>query len=143
MPSDAARLRRARLIERVRTADQSRAATEAHQAETNRRKLAELVERTRSLGAVYAAHDTFRDGADLTRAAVLGARLHDLGRNAARQAEQAGREADDKLALLAAAERRLQSANEKRDALERARMTKLAQTDGVPAARTGIGTEVE
>lgn len=150
MSSDAALLRRARLIERVRAVEHRRAAGEAHHAEATRRKLTELVERTRALAEAYATDGMSGNGADLIRAVVLGARLHDLGRNAARQAEPARREADDKLALLATAERRLQSAGEKRHVLERADAARRARPDNVPQraptlneARNKTGTEVE
>ena len=57
MTVDKARLRRAKLIERVRSAEQRAAAGEAFRAEAVRRKLEQLSERTRSLAQVYALRD--------------------------------------------------------------------------------------
>ena len=119
MTSDKSRLRRARLIERMRTAEQRQAASEAHRAEAVRAKLEQLSARTRTLAQVYALRDTSRDGADLRSASVLGTHLHYLGATAARQAADARREADDRLADLAVAERRLQKAEEGRRDLAR------------------------
>ena len=110
MTSDPARLRRARLLERVRMAEQRKAAAEAHRAELVRQKLEQLSERTRTLAQVYALRDCSTDGADLRGATLLGARLHDLGRTAERQADDARRLADDRLADFAIADRRLRRA---------------------------------
>ena len=108
MASDQARLRRARLIERVRSAEQRKAALDAFQAEAVRLKLQQLSERTRSLAQLYALRDKSQDGADLRSSSVLGSHLRDLGRTAAQQADQARQQADGRLADLAAAERRRQ-----------------------------------
>ena len=79
MTSDKSRLRRAQLIERVRSAEQRKAATEAHRAEAVRVKLEQLSERTRSLAQLYVMRDTAEDAAELRGAAILGAHLRELG----------------------------------------------------------------
>lgn len=112
MTSDKSRLRRARLIERMRSAEHRQAAAEAHRAEAVRHKLEQLSDRTRTLSQLYALRDTSRDGADLRSASLLGSHLHDLGATAARQAADARREADERLAELAVADRKLQKAEE-------------------------------
>lgn len=142
MTSDKSRLRRARLIERLRSAEQRQAAVEAHRAEAVRQKLEQLSDRTRTLAQVYALRDTSRDGADLRSASLLGNHLHDLGTTAARQAEQARREADDRLADLAAADRRLQKAEEGRRDLARAIHEKADKAEPAAAARK-TGTHLE
>lgn len=141
MTSDRGRLRRARLIERMRSAEHRQAAAEAHRAEAVRQKLEQLSERTRTLAQVYALRDTSRDGADLRSASVLGSHLHDLGATASRQAADARREADDRLADLAVADRRLQRAEEGRRDLARAIGEKAAKLETVGARKTGTHLE--
>lgn len=141
MTSDTSRLRRARLIERLRSAEQRQAAAEAHRAEAVRQKLEQLSERTRTLAQVYALRDTSRDGADLRSATVLGSHLRDLGATAAKQAEHARREADERLADLAVAERRLQKAEEGRRDLARAIHEKVEEREPVGARKTGTHLE--
>jgi hypothetical protein len=141
MTSDRGRLRRAALIERMRSAEHRQAAAEAHRAEAVRQKLEQLSERTRSLSQLYALRDTSRDGADLRSASLLGNHLHDLGATAARQAADARREADDRLADLAVADRRLQKAEEGRRDLARAIVERAAKQDQIPSRKTGTHLE--
>lgn len=141
MNSDKARLRRARLIERVRSAEQRKAALDAFEAEAVRRKLEQLSERTRSLAQLYALRDKSEDGTDLRSASVLGNHLRDLGRTAAQQADHARRDADGKLADLAAAERRRQRAEEGRRVLHRSVLEQVGRHDGVPVRKTGTHLE--
>lgn len=141
MASDQARLRRARLIERVRSAEQRKAALDAFQAEAVRLKLQQLSERTRSLAQLYALRDKSQDGADLRSSSVLGSHLRDLGRTAAQQADQARQQADGRLADLAAAERRRQRAEEGRRALHRSLLDQAGRHDSVPVRKTGTHLE--
>jgi hypothetical protein len=147
LSSHKARLRRARLIERVRSAEQRKAASDAYQAEAIRLKLEQLSERTRSLAQLYALRDTAEDAADLRGAAILGSHLRQLGHTASRQANEARREADNRLAELAAAERRLQRAGESRRELHRSILEQLGRTDATPARKNGparkTGTHLE
>ena len=141
MTGDKSRLRRARLIERVRSAEQRKAATEAYRAEAVRVKLEQLSERTRSLAQLYTLRDTAEDAAELRGAAILGAHLRELGHKAARQANEARREADVRLAELAVAGRRLQRAEESRRELHRAMLDQLAKLEGAPERKTGTHLE--
>lgn len=141
MTSDKARLRRAHLIERVRSAEQRKAALDAFQAEAVRLKLEQLSERTHSLAQVYALRDKSEDGTDLRSASVLGNHLRELGRTAAQQASHARREADGKMADLAAAERRRQRAEDGRRVLHRSVIEQLGRDGGVPARKTGTHLE--
>ncbi len=131
-PNDKARLRRARLIERVRSAEKRKAAAEAFHAEAVRHKLEQLSERTRSLAQLYALRDRAGDGADLRSASVLGSHLRELGNAAAQQADQARREADGKLADLATAERRRQQAEDGRRALHNSVLQLSDKIEAVP-----------
>ena len=141
MTSDRGRLRRAALIERMRSAEHRQAAAEAHRAEAVRQKLEQLSERTRTLSQLYALRVTSRDGADLRSASLLGSHLHDLGATASRQAADARREADDRLADLAVADRRLQKAEEGRRDLARSIVDRAARQD--PASSRKTGTHLE
>lgn len=141
MTSEKSRLRRARLIERVRSAEQRKAASEAYRAEAVRQKLEQLSERTRSLAQLYALRDNAGDAADLRGATILGAHLRQLGHTAARQADQARREADDRLADLAAADRRLQRAEESRRELHRDMIDRLSRVESTPPRKTGTHLE--
>lgn len=141
MGSDKARLRRAHLIERVRSAEQRKAALDAFQAEAVRVKLEQLSERTRSLAQLYALRDKSQDGTDLRSASVLGSHLRQLGRTAAQQAVYARQEADGKLADLAAAERRRQRAEEGRKVLHRSVLEESGKDDRVPVRKTGTHLE--
>jgi hypothetical protein len=67
--------------------------------------------------------------------------LRELGRTASRQANEARREADDRLADLAAAERRLQRAEESRRELHRSILDQLGRIDATPARKTGTHLE--
>lgn len=141
MGSDKARLRRAHLIERVRSAEQRKAALDAFQAEAVRVKLEQLSERTRSLAQLYALRDKSQDGTDLRSASVLGSHLRDLGRTAAQQADYARQEADGKMADLAAAERRRQRAEEGRKVLYRSVLEAVGKDDRVPVRKAGTHLE--
>ena len=141
MTSDKARLRRATLIERVRSTEQRKAAGDAFQAEAVRQKLEQLSQRTHSLAQVYALRDSSADAADLRSASIVGTHLRELGRTAAHQAEQAREEADRKLANLAAAERRRQRAEETRRDLHRSVIEQLGKLDAVPIRKTGTHLE--
>jgi hypothetical protein len=141
MTVDKARLRRARLIERVRSAEQRQAAGEAFRAAAGRTKLEQLAERTRSLAQVYALRDKATDGADLRSAAILSGHLRVLGDTAARQAGQARQEADSKLFDLATAERRRQRAEETRRELHRSILEQLAKPEIVPMRKSGTHLE--
>ncbi|BBC72151.1 conserved hypothetical protein [Altererythrobacter sp. B11] len=141
MTGERQRLRRVRLIERLRSAEHMQAASEAHLAETTRRKLESLSERTRTLAQVYAQRDQARDGGDLRGASMLSSHMIELGRNAERQAGDARRAADARLAELAMAERKLRRAEDDRRDLTREMLERLARPESVPARRTG--TELE
>ncbi len=141
MKDDAARLRRARLIERVRVADQRRCAADAFQAESDRRKFESLAGRTRSLAQAYAARPGTADGADLRGAALLAGHLHEIGRTVARRADEARRIADGRIAELAAAERRRQRAGDETRALHREVLDRLGRPDPLLARKPGTHLE--
>ena len=67
--------------------------------------------------------------------------MRELGHKAARQANEARREADVRLAELAVAGRRLQRAEESRRELHRAMLDQLAKLEGAPERKTGTHLE--
>ena len=141
MKDDRSKLRRAKLIERVRRIDKQRAAADAFAAEAKRAKLAGISERTFLLGQAYAARETIGDGAELRSVVALSTQLHALGVTAARQADNARREADARLADLASADRRHKRADEERRGLAQ-RLAERAMRPELPLARPS-GTDLE
>lgn len=141
MKDDRAKLRRAKLIERVRRTDKHHAAAEAFAAEVKRARLAGISERTLLLGQAYSGRAVISDGAELRSVVALSAQLHTLGITAARQADHARREADDRLADLASAERRHKRADEERRGLVN-RLSEHAQRHQAAVARP-TGTDLE
>ena len=134
MADDRRRQRRVRLIERLRIAEQRRAAAEAQEAEAVRRRLAHLSERTEALARLYAIGQGPLHAADLRSASLLGTYLRGLGRTASAQSDRARDAADARLADLALAERRRSRAEEDRRAFERALAERRAMPD-LPLAR--------
>lgn len=141
MKDDRARLRRAKLIERVRRADRHRAAAEAFAAESRRARLAGISERTLRLGQAYSGRVEIADGAELRSVVVLSAQLRELGATAARQAGRAQLEADARLADLASADRRHKRADEQ----QRGLATRLAERTryAEPPVTRPSGTDLE
>ena len=141
MKDDRAKLRRAKLIERVRRADKQRVAADAYAAEAKRARLAGISERTLLLGQAYSGRSTIVDGAELRSVIALSGQLHALGMTAAKQADHAREEADAKLADLASADRRHKRAEEKRRGLA-ASLSERASRHESPITRQS-GTDLE
>jgi hypothetical protein len=141
MKDDRARLRRAKLIERVRRTDRHLAAAEAYAAEARRARLAGISERTLSLGEAYSGRIEIGDGAELRGVIALSAQLRELGATAARQADDARREADARLADLASADRRHKRADEQRRGLAARLAERALQAE--PGAPRSSGTDLE
>lgn len=141
MKDDGAKLRRAKLIERVRRADKQRVAADAYAAEAKRARLAGISERTLLLGQAYAGRSAIADGAELRSVVALSSQLHALGLTAARQADHAREEADARLADLASADRRHKRAEEKHRGLA-ASLSERAMGHEPPVARPS-GTDLE
>ena len=141
MKDDRAKLRRAKLIERVRRADKQRVAADAYAAEARRARLASISERTMLLGQAYATRSEIGDGAELRRVVALSAQLHTLGLTAARQADHARQEADARLADLASADRRYKRAEEKRRDLAVQLNERALRQE--PLVAKPIGTDLE
>lgn len=141
MRDDRAKLRRAQLIERVRRIDKQRATAEARAAEARRARLAGISERTLMLGQAYSGRAAVVDGGELRSVVALAGQLRALGATAARQADQARREADARLADLASADRRHRRADEQRRGLAE-RLSEHALRLDQPIPRSS-GTDLE
>ncbi|WP_156457507.1 hypothetical protein [Altererythrobacter sp. Root672] len=139
--ADRGRLKRAKLIERVRTAEKRKVAADAYEAEARRARLAGISERTMRLGQAYSARSTVADGDELRGVVMLSAQLHALGITAAKQADHAQKEADARLADLASADRRQKRAEEQRRGL--ARLLDERNNRPVLSTTRQTGTELE
>jgi hypothetical protein len=141
MNDDRARLRRAKLIERVRSVEQRRAAAEAFAAEARRAKLAGISERTLLLGQAYAERSAIGDGGELRSALVLSTQLHALGLTAARQADHAREEADARMSDLVSADTRHRRAEEERRGLARRLRDRPSHSEQAVARASGTDLE--
>ena len=127
MPPDKRKLKRARLIERVRTVEKSRSALAASEAEALRERLFGVAERTRSLARYYAEKDDALTGMDLRSGKAMQDQLEHLVAVSSKQAAEAEKRSDATLGDLAAAERRRKRAFEDRRDLVNAIVSHLSQ----------------
>jgi hypothetical protein len=141
MGDDRKRLRRAQLIERVRTAEHRQVALRAFEAEATRCKLEALAMRTQALSVHYAPKGDGLAAADLRSASLLATHLRSLGRAAGEQARTARHAADGTLTELATAERRRDRAASERRHLHQALLERRSRPDMPLPKRSG--TEVE
>lgn len=125
MKIDPRKLKRARLIERIRTVERSHSALAASEAEATRRRLFGVAERTRSLARHYAQQDDAMMGTDLRGAKAMQDQLQQLCALSEQHAEEAGHRSDATMDELAAAERRMRRAEEDRRSLARAIVAEL------------------
>ena len=127
MPPDKRKLKRAKLIERVRTVEKSRSALAASEAEALRLRLFGVAERTKSLARYYAEKDDALTGMDLRSGKAMQDQLEHLVAVSSRQAEEAEKRSDATLEELAASERRRKRAEGDRRDLVRAIVTHLSE----------------
>lgn len=139
--ADAKRLRRAQLIERVRTAEHQQAALRAFEAEATRSKLEALAMRTQALAGLYEPKGEGLSVADLRSTSLLAHHLRSLGRTAGEQAQRARVTADGTMADLATAERRRDRAETDRQNVHRAWVERRSRSD-LPLPRKA-GTDIE
>lgn len=115
---DKRRLKRARLIERVRTVEKSRAALASAEAEALSSRLSGVAEKTRMLASHYAGSDTILTGDDLRRLTAMRHQLHTLTTLNNGHLQDARRRADAALLELGSAERKRARIESDRRALE-------------------------
>jgi len=134
-------LRRAQLIERVRTAEHRQVALRAFEAEATRCKLEALALRTQALAGHYVPSGEGLSAADLRSTSLLAGHLRSLGRTAGEQAQRARLTADGTLAELATAERRRDRAESDRRHLNRIVVERRFRPDLPLPRRTGTDVE--
>ena len=89
MRPDRRKLKRAQLIQRVRTVERMQSAVAASDAEATRARLSGVAERTRSLAEHYAQRSGDMVAADLRSGKAMSDQLQKLSELSERQAEEA------------------------------------------------------
>ena len=115
---DKRRLKRARLIERVRTVEKGRAALASAEAEALSNRLSGVAEKTRMLVSHYAGSGAIATGDDLRRLTAMRHQLHTLTTLNDGHLQDARRRADAALVELGSAERKRARIESDRRALE-------------------------
>lgn len=141
MKAELYRLLRLRRLERLRAIAKQTAAADAARAEGTLSQLLALAERTRTLAADYTVQEGPINGAALRRLTDFAGGLQTIAANTSGDAEAARGVADDKLTLLANAERRRAAVEERAQRQARS----IAKAEEAPAlgSRTALGTALE
>lgn len=116
---DRRRLKRAKLIERVRTVEKGRAARVSAEAEALSSRLDGVAEKTRALASHYARSNGIETAEDLHRTTAMRQQLHRLAALNMSHVADARARADAALAALGSAERKRARIEADRRALER------------------------
>ena len=119
MTPERRKLRRAELIQRIRSVERMQSVAAASEAEATRARLFGVAERTRSLAAHYAQREGDIVGADLRSGKVMGDQLQRLTELSEKQAEEAELQSQAKREVLAQSDMRLRKAKEGRRDLVR------------------------
>ena len=119
MTPERRKLRRAELIQRIRSVERMQSVAAASEAEATRARLFGVAERTRSLAAHYAQREGDIVGADLRSGKAMGDQLQRLTELSERQAEEAELQSQAKREVLAQSDMRLRKAKESRQDLVR------------------------
>lgn len=115
---DKQRLKRAKLIERIRTIEKSRAVRVSAEAETLSSRLSGVAEKTRALASHYATSHGIATADDLRRQTAMRQQLHRLGSLNDTHLADARARADAARVELGRAERKRARVEEGRRALE-------------------------
>ncbi|HAD15707.1 hypothetical protein BA950_10305 [Erythrobacter sp. SAORIC-644] len=119
MTPERRKLRRAELIQRIRSVERMQSVAAASEAEATRARLFGVAERTRSLAAHYAQREGDIVGADLRSGKAMGDQLQRLTELSEKQAEEAELQSQAKREVLAQSDMRLRKAKESRRDLVR------------------------
>ena len=119
MTPERRKLRRAELIQRIRSVERMQSVAAASEAEATRARLFGVAERTRSLAAHYAQREGDIVGADLRSGKAMGDQLQRLTELSERQAKEAELQSQAKREVLAQSDMRLRKAKESRRDLVR------------------------
>ena len=112
MTPERKKLKRAQLIQRVRTVERMQSAAAASEAEATRTRLSGVAERTRTLAAHYAQRADDMVGADLRSGKAMGEQLQKLSELSEKQAEEAELLSRSKREDFAQSDLRLRKAEE-------------------------------
>ena len=119
MTPERRKLRRAELIQRIRSVERMQSVAAASEAEATRARLFGVAERPRSLAAHYAQREGDIVGADLRSGKAMGDQLQRLTELSEKQAEEAELQSQAKREVLAQSDMRLRKAKESRRDLVR------------------------
>ena len=125
MTPERRKLRRAELIQRIRSVERMQSVAAASEAEATRARLFGVAERTRSLAAHYAQREGDIVGADLRSGKAMGDQLQRLTELSEKQAEEAELQSQAKREVLAQSDMRLRKAKESRRDLVRQIVARL------------------
>lgn len=112
MAPERKKLKRAQLIQRIRTVERMQSAAAAGEAEATRQRLSGVAERTRNLAAHYAQRADDMVGADLFSGKVMRDQLQRLSEMSEKQAEEAERHSQTRREAFAQSDMRLKKAEE-------------------------------
>ena len=112
MTPERKKLRRAQLIQRIRSVEHMQSAAAAREAEATRARLFGVAERTRSLAAHYSDRQGDLVGADLRSGKAMRDQLQKLTELSEKQAEEADLHSQAKREVLAQTDMRLRKAEE-------------------------------
>ncbi|WP_370033378.1 hypothetical protein [Qipengyuania mesophila] len=112
MAPERKKLKRAQLIQRIRTVERMQSAAAASEAEANRMRLSGVAERTRSLAAHYANRGDDLVGADLRSGKAMQDQLQKLSELSERQAQEAELQSQARREDFAQSDLRLRKAEE-------------------------------
>ena len=112
MTPERRKLRRAELIQRIRSVERMQSVAAASEAEATRARLFGVAERTRSLAAHYAQREGDIVGADLRSGKAMGEQLQKLSELSEKQAEEAELLSRSKREDFAQSDLRLRKAEE-------------------------------
>ncbi|GMM93563.1 hypothetical protein [Qipengyuania sp. MTN3-11] len=107
------KLKRAQLIQRIRSVERMQSAFAASEAEATRARLFGVAERTRSLAAHYDLREGDRVGADLRSGKAMRDQLQKLTELSATQAQEAELQSQARRETLGQSDLRLRKAEEK------------------------------
>jgi len=120
MTPERRKLKRAQLIQRIRSVERMQSAAEASEAEASRTHLMGVAERTRSLAAHYAQREGEMVAADLRSGKAMHDQLQKLTELSEKQAEEAQLQSQFKQEEFAQSDMRLRKAEESTRDLVRA-----------------------
>lgn len=112
MAPERRKLKRAQLIQRIRTVERMQSATAANEAEAMRLRLSGVAERTRNLAAHYAQRADDMVGADLRSGKAMRDQLQRLSELSEKQVEEAERTSQARREDFAQSDMRLRKAKE-------------------------------